>query len=248
MWYGSLVVPPRQVAAVARDTSRAAGGGSAADRQAAAARRELRRSSRAWSRVIGFRGRAYRSSGRENLHQDRRRGETGLFDGTRVSKADPRVAAYGDVDELNAWLGLVRAARRRCRTLDGDARARSSAICSRSARGWPIPRTRSRSASTKAAVDDDDISAARRLDRRARVGAPAAAALHPRRRLAGGRRAAPGAHGLPARRARAWSALGARRGRAGAARLRQPAVRPALRHGARGQPPRRRPRNRVVNR
>jgi len=36
-------------------------------------------------------------------------GDTGLFDGTRVSKADPRVAAYGDVDELNAWLGLVRA-------------------------------------------------------------------------------------------------------------------------------------------
>ncbi len=37
-------------------------------------------------------------------------GETGLFDGTRVSKADPRVDAYGDVDELNAWLGLIRAA------------------------------------------------------------------------------------------------------------------------------------------
>lgn len=37
-------------------------------------------------------------------------GETGLFDGTRVSKSDPRVAAYGDVDELNAWLGQVRAA------------------------------------------------------------------------------------------------------------------------------------------
>ena len=37
------------------------------------------------------------------------RGETGLFDGTRVSKADPRVSAYGDVDELNAWLGLARA-------------------------------------------------------------------------------------------------------------------------------------------
>lgn len=35
-------------------------------------------------------------------------GETGLFDGTRVSKADRRVATYGDVDELNAWLGLVR--------------------------------------------------------------------------------------------------------------------------------------------
>jgi cob(I)alamin adenosyltransferase len=36
-------------------------------------------------------------------------GETALFDGTRVSKADPRVDAYGEVDELNAWLGLVRA-------------------------------------------------------------------------------------------------------------------------------------------
>ncbi|PYR54959.1 MAG: cob(I)yrinic acid a,c-diamide adenosyltransferase, partial [Acidobacteria bacterium] len=37
-------------------------------------------------------------------------GETGLFDGTRVPKSDPRVAAYGDVDELNAWLGLARTA------------------------------------------------------------------------------------------------------------------------------------------
>jgi cob(I)alamin adenosyltransferase len=36
-------------------------------------------------------------------------GDTGLFDGTRVPKSDPRVAAYGDVDELNAWVGMVRA-------------------------------------------------------------------------------------------------------------------------------------------
>jgi cob(I)alamin adenosyltransferase len=36
-------------------------------------------------------------------------GETSLFDGTRVRKNDPRVEAYGEVDELNAWLGLVRA-------------------------------------------------------------------------------------------------------------------------------------------
>jgi cob(I)alamin adenosyltransferase len=36
-------------------------------------------------------------------------GETALLGGQRVSKADARVAAYGDVDELNAWLGLVRA-------------------------------------------------------------------------------------------------------------------------------------------
>ncbi|OFW01082.1 MAG: ATP:cob(I)alamin adenosyltransferase [Acidobacteria bacterium RIFCSPLOWO2_02_FULL_68_18] len=37
-------------------------------------------------------------------------GETSLFDNTRVSKADPRVEAYGDIDELNACLGAVRAA------------------------------------------------------------------------------------------------------------------------------------------
>jgi cob(I)alamin adenosyltransferase len=37
-------------------------------------------------------------------------GETSLFDNTRVSKADPRVDAYGEVDELNACLGLVAAA------------------------------------------------------------------------------------------------------------------------------------------
>jgi cob(I)alamin adenosyltransferase len=37
-------------------------------------------------------------------------GDTSLFDGTRVSKTDPRVAAYGDVDELQACLGVARAA------------------------------------------------------------------------------------------------------------------------------------------
>ena len=36
-------------------------------------------------------------------------GETSLFDGTRARKDDPRVDAYGEVDELNAWLGMVRA-------------------------------------------------------------------------------------------------------------------------------------------
>jgi cob(I)alamin adenosyltransferase len=37
-------------------------------------------------------------------------GDTSLFDGTRVSKTDPRVAAYGDVDELQACIGVARAA------------------------------------------------------------------------------------------------------------------------------------------
>ena len=37
-------------------------------------------------------------------------GETSLFDNSRVSKADQRVDAYGEVDELNACLGAARAA------------------------------------------------------------------------------------------------------------------------------------------
>ena len=42
-------------------------------------------------------------------------GETSLFDKSRVSKADARVDAYGEIDELNACLGAARAAR-----LDAD--------------------------------------------------------------------------------------------------------------------------------
>ena len=38
------------------------------------------------------------------------RGETSLGDGSRVSKLDPRIAAFGAVDELNALLGWVLAA------------------------------------------------------------------------------------------------------------------------------------------
>jgi cob(I)alamin adenosyltransferase len=34
-------------------------------------------------------------------------GETSLGDGSRVSKTDPRIEAYGTVDELNAALGLA---------------------------------------------------------------------------------------------------------------------------------------------
>ena len=36
-------------------------------------------------------------------------GETSLFGGVRTRKDDARVDAYGEVDELNAWLGLLRA-------------------------------------------------------------------------------------------------------------------------------------------
>lgn len=35
-------------------------------------------------------------------------GQTSLISGRRVSKADSRIDAYGTVDELNSWIGLVR--------------------------------------------------------------------------------------------------------------------------------------------
>ena len=35
-------------------------------------------------------------------------GTTALFGGKRISKADLRIDAYGTVDELNSWIGLLR--------------------------------------------------------------------------------------------------------------------------------------------
>ncbi len=37
------------------------------------------------------------------------KGETGLYGGTRVGKENPRVEAYGAIDELNSHIGLARA-------------------------------------------------------------------------------------------------------------------------------------------
>ena len=47
-------------------------------------------------------------------------GETGLVDGSRVSKADPRMAAIGDVDEANCAIGVALLA------VDGDGGARDA--------------------------------------------------------------------------------------------------------------------------
>lgn len=37
------------------------------------------------------------------------KGETSLADGQRIKKHDPLIDAYGIVDELNSWIGLIRA-------------------------------------------------------------------------------------------------------------------------------------------
>lgn len=49
-------------------------------------------------------------------------GQTGLIGGQRVSKADDRVACYGEVDELNAAIGLAAAA---CTDADALAELRT---------------------------------------------------------------------------------------------------------------------------
>lgn len=37
------------------------------------------------------------------------KGDTSLANGERISKADARIDAYGTVDELNSWIGMLRA-------------------------------------------------------------------------------------------------------------------------------------------
>jgi cob(I)alamin adenosyltransferase len=88
-------------------------------------------------------------------------GETSLFDGTRVSKHDPRVDAYGEVDELNAWLGLARAA-----GLDADldaevARIQRDLFALGARLADPAGRIAPRV--TKAALGDDAVARLERL-------------------------------------------------------------------------------------
>ena len=42
------------------------------------------------------------------------KGQTSLANGQRVAKTDPRIEAYGTVDELNSWIGMLRV------TVSGD--------------------------------------------------------------------------------------------------------------------------------
>jgi cob(I)alamin adenosyltransferase len=88
-------------------------------------------------------------------------GDTSLFDGTRVSKADDRVDAYGEVDELNAWLGFVRA------SLDAPEIDAIVAGIQRDlfALGAELadPRNRIAARVTKAAITDDHVAGLEQL-------------------------------------------------------------------------------------
>ena len=85
-------------------------------------------------------------------------GDTSLFDGTRVSKADARVDAYGEVDELNAWLGLVRAPPGSIADLDDALVQIQRDLFALGAQLADPARAGSRRASTKASLTDDDVA------------------------------------------------------------------------------------------
>ena len=115
-------------------------------------------------------------------------GETSLFDNTRVLKSNPRVDAYGEVDELNASLGTVRAA-----GVDADiASAIEQIQKDLFALGARLadPSTRIAERVTKAAVTQADVERLEQLIDRLETeapplrrfilpgGSPAGAALH----------------------------------------------------------------------
>jgi cob(I)alamin adenosyltransferase len=85
------------------------------------------------------------------------RGDTGLFDGTRVSKADQRVDAYGEVDELNAWLGLARASAGADRSV-GEALVRIQSDLFALGAMLADPRHRIASRVEKARIDPERIA------------------------------------------------------------------------------------------
>ena len=115
-------------------------------------------------------------------------GDTSLFGGTRARKDDPRVDAYGEVDELNAWLGLARAS-----SIDAELAAELQQLQrDLFALGAQLadPADQIAARVTKAALVDDDVTRLERLIDKMEDelpplrrfilagGAPAGAALH----------------------------------------------------------------------
>ena len=116
------------------------------------------------------------------------RGDTGLFDGTRVAKSDPRVDAYGEVDELNACIGLARASLADAALGDELAHIQRDLFALGARLADPSAKIAARV--TKAAIAPEDITRLERLIDRYDAelpplrrfivpgGSPAGAALH----------------------------------------------------------------------
>jgi cob(I)alamin adenosyltransferase len=115
-------------------------------------------------------------------------GETDLFGGERVAKDDLRVEAYGDVDELNAALGVCRAQSAQTDLREILERTQELLFALGAALATPDARHREKNALTGPAADDVtalerhiDTLDAELLPLRRFVlpgGSPAGAALH----------------------------------------------------------------------
>jgi cob(I)alamin adenosyltransferase len=115
-------------------------------------------------------------------------GDTSLFDGTRVRKSEPRVEAYGDVDELNACLGLARASGADHEIADEIVLLQRDLFALGAQLADPGEKIAARV--TKAALGDDDVARLEQLIDRYEAelpalrrfilagGSPAGAALH----------------------------------------------------------------------
>jgi len=80
-------------------------------------------------------------------------GETRLAEGGKVRKNEPRVEAYGAVDELNALLGLVLAETNDAEQIEGFQRIQTSLFDLGSELATPAARTRKASNATLPRVD-----------------------------------------------------------------------------------------------
>ena len=97
-------------------------------------------------------------------------GETSLFSGDRARKDDPRVDAYGEIDELNAWLGLVRASQLGS-ALDLELVALQRDLFALGAQ-LADPADKLAPRVTKAVIDDDHILRLEQLIDRLEAGLP----------------------------------------------------------------------------
>ena len=137
-------------------------------------------------------------------------GETGLFGGGRVPKDHPRVAAYGDVDELNSVLGVVRATEPvhffddLLESVQRDLFAIGGHLAT------PDPE-KVAAALEKAELSQERVEPVRAGHGCGRPGAAAAPRVRAAGRHAQGRGAPPGAHGLPPRGAERGAAWRTRR-------------------------------------
>ena len=97
-------------------------------------------------------------------------GDTSLFGGTRVGKDDPRVAAYGDVDELNAHLGLARASAPDAEIADEIVRLQRDLFALGAQLADPSGQVATKM--PKAALGDDDVERMERVIDHLEAGLP----------------------------------------------------------------------------